>query len=61
MRRFKVYLEYGYAGCPPEEVIVEFPDDASEQEIEETLKSVWDTMIGNMDSGWYELDRNEDD
>ncbi len=53
-RKFKVWLEYGYAGITPQEEIVEVP---AGEDADEVCKEVLDCLIGNnLDTGWAEVD-----
>lgn len=60
MKKYKVYIEYPYVSCEPEEEILEFPDDTPQEEIDKECAFCLDIMIGNMDTGWYELEDGEE-
>lgn len=56
MRRFLVYLDKQVPGLDPSREVVEVPDNASDEEVDEACRDVLDTMIGNeLDTGWVEL------
>lgn len=56
MRKFRIYIEHGYADCPPEEAIIEFQDSATDAEIEKECKETWEELVADLDSGWHEID-----
>ena len=50
MRKFRVYVE-------DHEEFLEFPDDATDEEIEDACASTWHYLINDVaDSGWDEVD-----
>lgn len=51
MRKIKFYLGTGFYGCDHEETF-EFPDDLSDEEIEEEYK---DWVDNRLDRSWYEI------
>jgi hypothetical protein len=56
MRKFRVWLDVQVAGKDPEEEILEFPNDATEEQIREACSECLDTMIANeLDTGWDEI------
>lgn len=56
MRRFEVYLDKQVAGSEPSVEILEFDDDATDEEIQEECAECLQTMIGNeLDTGWNEV------
>lgn len=60
-RRFRVYLDHGYAGCPDEEEILEFDRDTPDQRIEKECRDAFDGLVSNLNGGWYELTEGEED
>lgn len=60
MKRYLVYLDKNVTGVDPDEEILEFKDEISEEEIEEACGDCLETLIGNnIDSGWVELTKDE--
>lgn len=58
MRKIKVYLETGFAGCRIEEEF-EVEDDATDAQLEEQAR---EAIFDRVDWGWYEvLDSEEDE
>lgn len=56
MRKFEVFLDKKLAGVDQTTEIIEFPDDASDKEIEETCNEVLQSMIENeLYTGWDEI------
>ena len=55
MKRYRVYISHGYAGCPDEERIINFPDDKSDEEIEKECKDILENLFENLDAGWDEI------
>ncbi len=56
MRRFRVWLGKNVVGDEGSEEIVEFPDSATQAEIDEECGSCLETMIQNeLDTGWAEI------
>jgi len=57
MRRFEVYIDHGVAGMDPITEILEFPNNATEAQIEADCAACLETMISNeLDSGWNEIE-----
>ncbi len=60
MRRFTVYLDKKLAGVEIIKETIEFPDNATEEEIEADCKECLNAMIENdLYTGWYELEKDE--
>jgi len=60
MRRFEVWLDRCVPGVMTDTDIVELPDDATEEQIQEVCMDSLDTLIGNnLDTGWREIDESE--
>jgi hypothetical protein len=56
MRKFVVFLNKKVARCSQTEQILEFEDNASDEEIEEACQDCLDTMIENdLYTGWDEI------
>lgn len=57
MRKIKVYLETGFAGCRIEEEI-EVEDDATDAEVEDLAR---EAIFDRIDWGWYEATDSDED
>lgn len=57
MKTFRVWIDFGLAGADAIEETLEFPDDATEEEIEEACSDCLQMMISNgLDTGWQEVE-----
>ncbi len=56
MKTLCVYIETGFAADPPDSCYINFPDDATEAEIEAECEVALETVIANRGSGWYEVE-----
>ena len=60
MRRFKVFIESGYARVPDwNEEIVELPDDATDEQIEKACQETLEVLLCNRGTGWFEIEEGE--
>ena len=60
MRYFVVWLDKNTVGCEPVRELIEFPDDATDEECNEACADCLDTLIANeLDTGWDELTQEE--
>ncbi len=57
MRKIKVYLETGFAGCRIEEEI-EVEDDATDDQVEEQAH---EAIFDRVDWGWYEATDSDEE
>ncbi len=56
MRRFEVWLDVCVTGVAPYTVEVEFPDSATQEDIDKECRSTLDELVGGrIDTGWREL------
>ena len=57
MRRFRVWLDKNVCGSEPIEEILEFNDNATDEECRRACADWLDDMIANeLDTGWNEID-----
>jgi len=56
MKKYKFYIETGYAGCNYEEIL-ELDDDITEKSLEEIVN---DFLINHIDYGYYEVSDETD-
>jgi hypothetical protein len=57
MRKIKVYLDTGFAGCKHEDII-EVDDDITDEDVDEIAR---DTAFNWIEWGWYDVEEDDDE